>query len=405
MTKALTQLKSDWLDAESKALEIKTNKGSASQEFIQAIEASMQAANDYQAALNDETKIELTGEGSEINRLKTESRVGHYVRAAIEGRAVKGRELELNAALGIPENELPLQLLAPAQKATTDTDTAAGVQPWVDRLFSETAAMYLGVSFVSAMPGTLAVPVITAGASAAQRGRGQAAAAAAWTAGVSEIKPTRSIVRADFSNEDMYRLPGLEDALRRDLTSALTEGVDRAIFVGDAGANENTADIAGLQGLAATAAGLVEVTITQANKAKGPDNLAAFSRFIDGRHASEMSDLRVLASVGANTLWLSSLVDSDADSVTVAEFLRRNGLMWRVRGDVETATAAGDFAAFIGKQRGMQNAGVAAIWASAQLIRDPYSEAAKGEVSLTLATYWGLAFPRPSNFARLKYVA
>ena len=79
----------------------------------------------------------------------------------------------------------------------------------------------------------------TAGASAAQRGRAEAAADAAWTIGVTELKPTRNAVRAVFTEEDARRLPSLEASLRRDLGMALAEGVDRSIFLGDATATRD----------------------------------------------------------------------------------------------------------------------------------------------------------------------
>ena len=131
----------------------------------------------------------------------------------------------------------------------------------------------------------------TAGASAAQRGRGEAAADAAWTVGLTELKPTRNAVRLVFSVEDAARIPNLESALNRDMRMALTEGIDRAIFLGEAGANENTADIVGLN----TATGLTEKTITQANKVKGPETLTAFAELVDGLHAESLGDLRVVA--------------------------------------------------------------------------------------------------------------
>ena len=59
----------------------------------------------------------------------------------------------------------------------------------------------------------------------------------------------------------------------------------------------------------------------------------------------------------------------------------------------------------MGLGRGIDGAGIAAVWEQAQMIRDPYSGAAKGEVALTLLNYlWQLAFPRTANFKRLKFV-
>ena len=135
------------------------------------------------------------------------------------------------------------------------------------------------------------------------------------------MKPTRNAVRAVFSEEDALQLPSLEASLRRDIGMALVEGVDRAVYLGEDGANENTADIVGL----ATAANVVEVEISQANKAKGPETLTAFSGLVDGIHTMGLGDLLVYSTVGAWRLGESTIINSAADSMTLAAFLRAAG--------------------------------------------------------------------------------
>ena len=187
-------------------------------------------------------------EDRERAELRRKVRLSGYVGAAIEQRAADGAELEYNAAVGIPGNRFPLELLAPSleTRATTDTDTQTMPRRWLDRLFAGTAAERVGITMESVPAGVASFPITTAGAGAAQRGRTEASADAVWTVGVSEMKPTRNAVRLVFSIEDAARIPGLESALTRDLRMALVEGVDRAIFLGDDGANENSADIVGL---------------------------------------------------------------------------------------------------------------------------------------------------------------
>ena len=266
-------------------------------------------------------------------------------------------------------------------------------------LFAGTASQALGITMESVPAGVASFPVTTAGASAAQRGRSEAAADSAWTIGVTELKPTRNATRLLFSIEDAARIPGLESALTRDLRMALVEGVDRAIFLGDGGANENSADITGLT----TAANVVEATITQASKVLGPGTLESFTGLVDGIHAMGLGDLNVVASVGAWRLWENTIINATADNMTLAAFLRGAGLSWMARGDIEANTAADDFGAFVGL--GLDGAGVAAVWDAGELIRDPYSGAAKGEIALTLCYLWAFGLPRASNFARIKFVA
>ena len=392
-----------------------TDETRAEQDAIEAgtqdLERMLRAAQIAVDAEETEQRTERTAdelasedaETREMRELRGKIRLGNYIGAAIEQRAATGAELEFNQAQGIPANKFLLEMLAPAeQRATTDTDTATMPRTWLDRLFSGTAAMSLGVSFESVPGGAASYPVTATGPSAAQRGRTEATADGAWTVSVLELKPTRNGTRAVFTSEDAARIPGLESALVRDLRMALTEGIDRAMFLGDSGANENTADITGLT----TATGLTEKTISQSGKVKGADVLQVFAELIDGKAAMSPADLRTVMAVGANTLWSHTLANTGASvDTTISEFLRRFGMSWVTRGDIETATAADDFGAFVGLGRGLDGAGVAAMWSTGELIRDIYSGAATGEIKLTLRTQWAFGLPRASNFARVKFTA
>lgn len=340
-------------------------------------------------------------ENRERLELRQAAHVSEYVSAALEQRAVGGAAKDFNDSLDIPANRFPLELLVPLEeRAETDVDSGTSQRPWIDRLFSEAAAMRLGVTFASVPAGVQSVPVTKTGPTPAQRGREEAAADGSWTVEATEIKPTRNAVRVLLTEEDSYRLPGLEDSLTRDLRMANTEAIDRAIFLGDAGADENPADIVGLN-----TAGIAEKTLKQADKVKAPETLAAFAEMVDGKHATGLGDLNVVASVGTNALWLSTIASAAADTKTLASFFRENGLMWGVRGDLSGATTDGAIGAYIGRARGIAGAATAAIWNSAMLIRDPYTGAKSGEVALTLSTFWGFKIVRASNFARLKFVA
>ena len=123
-----------------------------------------------------------------------------------------------------------------------------------------------------------------------------------------------------------------------------------------AGANEASADIAGLQ-----TAGITEATITQANKIKGDELLKLMLGYIDGRYAQSMADVRMAASVGSNALWGGTVHAAAVSNETVAAFLRANGVNWLTRGGIDTATANGDFGAYIGLAQGIEGAGVAAV--------------------------------------------
>ena len=342
-----------------------------------------------------------SSEGREYRELRSKVGLSKYIEAATEKRAVSGPELEFNQALKIGAHKFPLEVLSPIEeRATTNVDTVTTPNRWLDRLFSVSAAARVGVTFASVPAGAKSYPVTKTGAAGAQRGRKEAAAVAAWTFGVVELKPTRNSVHAVFSREDDLRNPGLQDALTRDLRMALVDAVDLAVFEGDADANEDGADITGLQ----TATDVVEEDLTQAEKVKGADVLGAFAAMIDGKHATAGSDLKVVLSVGAQRLWMSTLANSgNAADTTISEFLTRAGIVFSARGGIDTATTAGKFGAFVGRARGIEGAGMAPTWSDGMLIVDPYSSAKTGEIQLTMNTFWNFGLVRPSNFARLKF--
>ena len=232
------------------------------------------------------------------------------------------------------------------------------------------------------------------------RGRSEDAASAAWVVGVTEMKPKRNAVHLEFSVEDAARMPGLEESLTRDMRAGLMEAVDKSIFSGDSTASGTASDITGLSSFT----GLLEKEISQTNKLKPAETLQAFVELCDGIHAESLSDLMVVSTVGANQLWLQTIA-SATENQTLAQFMMASGLSWGVRGNIETATTNNKFGAFVGRGRGIQGAGIVAMWSSGELLRDPYSKAKSGEVLLSLNYLYDFDLPRSANFARVKFVS
>ena len=351
----------------------------------------------------DETRTVEDGEASEIRELRNKAKVSSYVIAACENRSVDGAEREYNTALGMQPGAFPIELLAPSAdelRTETDSNTKSNPRRWLDRLFNASQARRLGVSFESVPAGQASYPVTTAGASGAQRGRDEAATASAWTVGVTTMNPKRNTVHLSFTIEDAARLPGLEDALIRDMRSALTDSIDTAVFNGDSDSDGTDADITGFK-----TASVDESTLTQDNKVKADKIVETFAAFIDGKHCESFNDMRIVASVGSNSLWLSTVQNSAVDNQTVAQFMRASGMSWNVRGGIDSATGNGKFGAYVGLGRGISGSAVAAMWSNGTLIRDHYTDSNKGAVRITLHSLWDFAIPRASNWKRIKYVS
>ena len=137
---------------------------------------------------------------------------------------------------------------------------------WLDRIFHNTAAERVGISF-RPVP-RLACPLTRSPLAAGtlqQRGREEAVSPITFAVNVTEIKPSRRAITATYSIEDDMRLPGLSDAIERDMRMAMSETVDRVCFNGDTGANEASGDVIGMR----THADVAEFTVTQAQKVSG----------------------------------------------------------------------------------------------------------------------------------------
>ncbi len=321
------------------------------------LQAALVAQPEPDKAVEKRAEVTETAEHREMVELRSNINFGKYIASAMTGSGITtGAEAELNEHMGLAANQFPMDLLAPPveKRALRDGDSDVMARSWVDRVFADSAAMRLGINFESVPPGVTAHPVLTAGGSGEQRGRTQAAGESTYSFTVSELKPTRNAVHGIYSVEDHSRVPGLSDAILRDMRAGITEKVDRTIFRGDTTANEDTADIAGLETLV-----IGEETLSQTNKVKPDEVLKAFLAFIDGLYAASLSDLAVVMAVGANQLFHGTIANSAASNETIARFLMNAGLSWSTRGHIETATTNGKFGAFVSLARGLSGAGVA----------------------------------------------
>lgn len=352
----------------------------------------------------------VDGEEAEIRKLRNAASFGNYLLASGARRGVTGAEAEYNAARGLGEIGFPLEMLmgdtrqAEQRNSLGDVDGGGSQSPWLARLFDQSAASRLGISFREVAEGTANYPILTGGSSPAQRGRTEAASAGTIAASVTELKPTRMTIHSVYSIEDAARIAGYADAIAMDMRNHLNAEVDKAVFLGNSGANENTADITGLN----TATSVVEKTITQANKVKGPETLKEFIELVDGQHAVSPADLRVVLAEGAYHLWAQTLMPSPVTSgETIGQFLNRGGINFTVKGGIETNSANNDWGGFVGRAQGLDGAGLVVMWSAggSSLVTDVYTGAAKGEVSVTLNNLWNVGFVRATSFARIKFVS
>ena len=348
-----------------------------------------------------ETRID-GGEGAERRALEGRVELRQYLHAAANGVTLDGAEAELNAALdirGAGGVAVPWEALLPtadeqrADSATTVGATDHGVtqRGILPRVFARTAASWLGVSMPMVGTGDQNYPVMTAGTTAAGKNPGVAHDAGAATFEANQLGPTRLTARYLFRIEDLRRLAGMESALRADLRSVAGDQVDKTVLNGQS-ADPNIDGIVDSGSIPDPATPTAVVTIATA--------IETVAGAVEGKHANGLSDVRLL--VGPKTYSkLATLLSSNSEPVALSVLRSETGGL-RVSAHVPDPAANVQQALVYRTGGGGPNA-VAPVWQGLELIRDPYSGAAKGEVSVTAIMLWNFAVIRTAAYQRTAF--
>ena len=345
-----------------------------------------------------------------LEELRKKVRVSNYVACALSGRPLEGAEREYNDELKIVDGRhgvmMPINLLAPKlfkkpemqKRQDVVTNTAVNnqlvPQRWLDRIFEMSKASRLGVSFETIASGEPSYSLFGNGVNPAMPGKGQAKDAEAANISVEKLTPKRLASRYLFSKEDSARLSGMEEALVRDLSAAMTSKMDDIIFQGSNTAGEQ------INGLLEADSSTQEVPFAKGS-ATPKEIIEHFVELIDGIYADGFGGIRLVLNVAANAYLMSTLV-ANQSSRSIAEKLNDFGLMWSVFNRGPAGIANNAYVGAASKPNGREGGAVAGVWQGMELIRDPYSDANKGQVGLTSITLWDFKVLRSTNFIRIQ---
>lgn len=358
--------------------------------------------NPFEGDAPQEQRAEDAGDGEarELAKLEGRLELRAYLSAAVEGRSdVDGAEREFNEALGVRGGagiQVPWAAVAPPVEHRVDAATnlsgdivAKNVEPILGRVFEQSVAMWLGVTMPMASVGQRTYPVFATGAAAEMANEGADVDADAATFTVTNINPTRLSARYLFSVEDLATVEGLEAALRSDLSMAMSDQLDEQIVTGD-GTAPNLAGLFDDQALGAPTAPTAEADVnTYIDLVTGQ---------VDGVNAYRTEDVRML--IGPDTLKHAAkkfIINTDTSALAYVNMLSGG---YRVSARVPAAKAVG------GKQAQelltvrMNGVAVAPMWPTLSLVRDIYSGAKKGQVSLTAIALYGFKIVRNNGWAR-----
>ena len=308
-----------------------------------------------------------------VNGLSDRVELRAYLDAFANGRRVNGAEAELNQERGLNEDShIPFDaLLDLEERADTATDVAAAAigdtqHSILARVFNKTVTTFLGVRMPSVGIGDQLYPVITAGAAGSPAKEGVAVDAEEATFTGVSISPKRVSAAYLVTVEDMARLKGMETALRADLRQALSTLLDKQVIAGDA----SGANYSGI---------LKELTDPTAasNVITYPTWAAEVAAGVDGKYANSMKAVKHV--VGVKTY--QKLAATFATNTALSALMLSNTESGGLRASAHIAAPNNNVQAGIRTVRGSD--AIAPIWNAISLIRDPYTNANKGQVRLT----------------------
>lgn len=362
----------------------------------------------YRAALISEeeerqdAKDELeTRSEKEWSELLGQFEVRQIAMALDHGHQIEGQTAEIVTELrsqgayqGIP---VPWEALERRAGETIASGTPDPIQtrPIIDRLFPNSVAAQMGAQMVSIDHGEVEWPVVTQGASVGWQATetGSVGAAQAFETTDKALKPDQTLgVQMKITRKTLKQSgAALEQAVRRDMNSAMQVEMDRVVFLGSGSSGEPLGVIAGAAtyGITSTAIdasadwAAFRAAVTRfitGNAASGPGAVSGLVRpelwdYMDGAVWDAGSGItewdRLAAKLGGLVMSNNALAAPAGSPSSVSSLL--------------TTKAGGVSPIFVGK------------WGAIDLIRDPYTDAASGGLILTALATLDVTVARPAQ--------
>ena len=335
----------------------------------------------------DDARITPTVPDSETReRLALVSRasLGVIFSAAVERRSTEGAESELQAALHLAPNQIPVDLLrAPVEeRAFTPAPSHVGAseQPILMPIFATGDAAFLGVDQVSVPAGDAVFPVLTNRPTVAGPHADSTEVAETTGAFVAElIKPSRLQAAFTYRRIDVARFSAMGEALRAALNDALSESLDVQIVSGVDG-------LLGGTNLSNNAQATVDTFATYVSK-------FGFGR-VDGRYAVDAKAVKVLMGSGGYA-HAGSVYRGDQSQESAIDRLMMIGGGVRVSPHVAAVASTKQKSVVrLGGRRDM----TAAIWQGVTIIPDEITRAKQGEIVITAIMLAAVKILRAGGF-------
>ena len=328
-----------------------------------------------------------TSEGREYAGLVSRSRVGGVFEAVCGGNPVTGATAELQQHYGMPQNKIPLELLARnwteklETRAVTPAPTDVGQmqQSIIPYVFPDAAASFIGIDMPTVGVGEAVFPVLTSTLSVGTPAENadQADTTGAFSADV--LSPARLQAAYFFSREDRARFAGMEESLRDNLSMGLSDALDKEVIAGTNGLLNGTV----LANHNVTATTTFDLYLSG----------LVYGR-VDGRYASTSGDIKLL--VGSHAYGHAGRVfrATESDNPVLDRLMSITGGV-RVSAHVPAASSNRQNVLI---RRGMNRDMVAPIWQGVEIIYDPITKAAGGQILITAVMLHAVKLLRGDGF-------
>ena len=384
---------------------------------------AIKALKDADADLKD--AIEALDENLEqrkVQPLADRVSLSRYMQHIVEQRQIDGAEAELRAEHKLSDQAIPLEALAAPveERADAISPQNAGGQALpsgtinittaniLSRVFTRTDTAFLGVAMPGVAAGQRRYPVMVDGTTAAMQERGGSPDAGAAKFDVVDATPHRLTGRYVLDIEGLAEMGGaLEAQLRADLRTEMGYQLDAQILSGT-----------GTDGQVTGLLNQLDLTLPPGQTLQGGKDaeLITWALFkaiatngLDGKYATTEADIRLMIGQATYVLGRESYRSATVESPDAIATLA--GLGTRVRQSFQLPAPAlgtikpGNTASTKKMQPAIFNAepgaAVSPVWQGITMIRDPYTDAGKGQVILTAHMMFDFIMRRKDGWKKL----
>ena len=362
---------------------------------MQAIEPELRAAivAEGAAETRDRTEFGDDAAGRELRALVADAGAGDIFAATLEHRATAGRTAELQQNFGLAPNQVPLAMLrSPVEtRAVTPApgDVGQNQSQIVPGVFPASCAAFLGIDMPTVPVGDSVFPVLATNAvvgvpaeGAIPSGTGidtEGATTGSFTADV--LSPGRLQAAFFYSREDRARFAGMDEALRMNLSEALSDALDQQILAGTNGLLTGTI--------------LANNNVSAITSYANYRDLFGYGR-VDGTFAMSVGDIRMVVGSGTYGHMASVFRSANAGDRAAVEDLMDVTSGVKVSAHVPAVSNANKQNAVI--RLGMRRDMVAPIWEGVTLIPDEITKASSGEIVVTAVMLHAIKLLRAGGF-------